>query len=111
MSAEDPEGRGVEQQPGDEEQQVEVGVHLVHALLPTAHVAATSEGRVEQGRVEQGLLPCSGHFRSQADARGLTQTHLVTHTESPAMGKRELTVCAVNKVTFRGRANLLRVFS
>lgn len=36
--AEDPEGSGVEQQPRDEEQQVEVGVHLLHALFPAGHV-------------------------------------------------------------------------
>lgn len=30
MSAEDPESNSVEQQPGDEEQEIEVGVHLLH---------------------------------------------------------------------------------
>lgn len=42
VSAEDPESSGVEQQPGDEEQQVEVGVHLLHALIPAGHVVSTS---------------------------------------------------------------------
>lgn len=41
MSEEDPESSGVEQQPGDEEQQVEVGVHRIHALLPAAHIVTT----------------------------------------------------------------------
>lgn len=41
VSAEDPESDGVEQQAGDEEQQVEVGVHLIHALLPAGHVVST----------------------------------------------------------------------
>ncbi len=42
VSAEDPESGGVEQQPGDEEQQVEVGVHLIHVLVPAGQVVATS---------------------------------------------------------------------
>ncbi len=41
MPAEDPESSGVEQQPGDEEQEVEVGVHFLHALFPAAHIVAT----------------------------------------------------------------------
>lgn len=39
--AEDPQSGGVEQQPRDEEQEVEVGVHLVHALVPLGHIVAT----------------------------------------------------------------------
>ena len=38
MSAEDPESSGVEQQARDEEQQVEIGVHRLHALFPEGHV-------------------------------------------------------------------------
>lgn len=44
MSAEDPESSGVEEQTWDEEEQVEVRVHLVHALLPAGHVVATLGG-------------------------------------------------------------------
>lgn len=42
VSAEHPESGGVEQQPGDEEQQVEVAVHFIHALIPAGHVVSTS---------------------------------------------------------------------
>lgn len=43
VSAEDPERRGVQQQPRDEEQQVEVGVHLIHLLFPVAHVGVARQ--------------------------------------------------------------------
>lgn len=42
--AEDPESGGVEEEARDEEQQVEVGVHLVHRLLPAGQVMVA--GRV-----------------------------------------------------------------
>lgn len=41
VSAEDPECRGVQQQPGDEEQQVEVSVHFIHLRFPLAHIGVT----------------------------------------------------------------------
>lgn len=41
VSAEHPERRGVEQEPRDEEQQIEIGVHLLHTLFPVGQVVAT----------------------------------------------------------------------
>ena len=41
MTAEKPQSGGVEQQPWDEEQQVEVEVHRIHALIPAGHIVAT----------------------------------------------------------------------
>lgn len=60
MSAEDPESSGIEQQPGDEEQQVEIGVHLVHALLPVGHIVVTLCGGDVQG------LPQSRRIQSHS---------------------------------------------
>lgn len=44
VSAEDPEGGGVEQQPRDEDQEVEVAVGHLDAALPAAHVEAARRG-------------------------------------------------------------------
>ena len=44
MPAKDPKCDGVQQEPGDEEEQVEVGVQRVHLLLPAGHVIGFTFG-------------------------------------------------------------------
>lgn len=46
VSAEHPERRGVEQEPWDEDQQIEIGVHLLNTLFPVGQVVATWRGGV-----------------------------------------------------------------
>lgn len=41
VSAKDPQSHGVEEQPRDEEQKVEVCVQLVYELFPFSHIVAT----------------------------------------------------------------------
>lgn len=53
VSAENPKGSGVENQSGDEEQQVEVGVHLFHVVLPFGQIMATRWGGVDHRPLPQ----------------------------------------------------------
>lgn len=46
VSAEDPEGSGVEQKPGDEDQKIEISVHDLNILFPAGHVVAARGGVV-----------------------------------------------------------------
>lgn len=58
ISAEDPEGSGVEQQSWDEEQQVEVGVHCLHVFVIAGQIVAT-------GRGDLGHILGHRHFQCQ----------------------------------------------
>lgn len=46
VSAEDPEGSGIEQKPRDEDQKIEVSVHGLDIVFPVGHVVATGRGGV-----------------------------------------------------------------
>lgn len=46
VSAEDPEGSGIEQKPRDEDQKIEVSVYGLDILFPVGHVVATGRGGV-----------------------------------------------------------------
>lgn len=62
VSAEDPEGSGVEQKPGDEDQKIEVSVHGLDILFPGGHVVAT-----QRGGVGHRLRPLPGPSQSHVD--------------------------------------------
>lgn len=69
MSAEDPKSSGIEQQAGDEEQQVEVGVHRLHVMFPARHIMVAWRGGVDQGRIRS-------HSLAHADTGGIVQQTL-----------------------------------
>lgn len=48
VSAKDPESSGIEQQPRDKQQQVEVGVHCIYVFFPDGKIVITG---VDQGPV------------------------------------------------------------
>lgn len=76
--AEHPDSGGVEQQPGDEEQQVEVGVHLVHVLVPALHVIATSWGGVDHvSRHVESRLNSHRHLRHLSEENELNVKDLI----------------------------------
>lgn len=61
VSAEDPEGSGVEQKPGDEDQKIEVSVHDLDILFPVGHVVATWRGGVGR-RLRPLSIPSQSHL-------------------------------------------------
>lgn len=61
VSAEHPERRGVEQKPRDEDQQIEIGVHLLNTLFPVGQVVSTWQGGVGH-RPRPLVIPSHSHL-------------------------------------------------